>query len=153
MNNIPGEWDNASESWTDFVRAGKDYFRDELNTLGMFRLIGSVKGKLVLDIACGEGYNTRMLARKGAETTGTDISEKLIDQAKVQEEKDQLGIKYYTLDVADLSTLPDKCFDLVTCFMAMIDIENIDMAIQEVKRVMKDDGRFIFSITHSLLWV
>jgi 2-polyprenyl-3-methyl-5-hydroxy-6-metoxy-1,4-benzoquinol methylase len=147
-NRVAKEWDDAAESWVDFVRQGKDYFRDELNNPGMFQLIGNVKDHLVLDVACGEGYNTRILARKGATVTGIDLSKKLIKHAKSQEEKDRLGISYSVSDSTDLSRFPARRFDLVTCFMALMDIENYDAAIREIARIMKDEGRFIFSITH-----
>lgn len=147
-NRVAKEWDDAAESWVDFVRQGKDYFRDELNNPGMFRMIGDVKGQLVLDVACGEGYSTRILAGKGAKVIGIDLSKKLIEYAKSQEEKDGLGIAYYVTDSAVLSRFPANCFDLVTCFMAIMDIEHYEEAIGEIARVMKDDGRFIFSITH-----
>ncbi|HVP17123.1 MAG TPA: class I SAM-dependent methyltransferase [candidate division Zixibacteria bacterium] len=147
-NRVVREWDDAAESWVDFVRQGKDYFRDELNNPEMFRMIGDVEGQLVLDVACGEGYSTRILACKGARVTGIDLSKELIEYAKSQEEKDAFGIDYYVTDSADLSRFPAKRFDLVTCFMAMMDIEHYDEAIGEIARVMKDDARFIFSITH-----
>lgn len=145
---ITKEWDDAAESWVDFVRQGKDYFRDELNLPGMLKLIGNVKGLEVLDVACGEGYNTRILARIGAKITGIDLSREMIEHAKSQEKEDQLGIRYYVSDSADLSRFPARRFDLVTCFMALMDIENYDRTIGEIARVMKDDGRFIFSIPH-----
>lgn len=148
LSRIAREWNDASESWVNFVREGKDYFRDELNNPGMFHLIGEVKHQFVLDIACGEGYNTRILARKGAKVTGIDISKKLVNQAKMQEEKDRLSINYHVLDSANLSIFLDKSFDLVTCFMAIMDIKNYEFAIHEIGRVMKDSGRFIFSLTH-----
>ena len=80
------EWDEAAESWVDFVRQGKDYYRDELNNSAFFRLIGNVKGRLVLDLACGEGYNTRILAKKGAKVVGIDFSAKLM---RLRESKKQ----------------------------------------------------------------
>jgi len=147
-NRVVREWDDAAESWVDFVRQGKDYFRDELNNPGMFRMIGNVKGQLVLDVACGEGYNTRMLSCKGARVTGADLSKVLIGYAKSQEEKDGFGIDYFVADSADLSRFSAERFDLVTCFMAIMDIEHYDKAIGEIARVMKDEGRFVFSITH-----
>lgn len=147
-NRISKEWNDAAESWVDFVRQGKDYFRDELNNPGMFRLIGNTKGLRVLDVACGEGYNTRILARGGARVTGIDLATRLIELAKLQEKKDGLGINYYVLDAANLSRFPAEHFDLVTCFMALMDIENYGGAIGEIERVMKANGRFIFSITH-----
>ena len=145
---IVKQWDAAAESWVDFVRQGKDYYRDELNNPATFKLIRNVKGQLVLDLACGEGYNTRILARKGAITTGVDLSTKLIELARKKEAKEQLGIDYHISDAADLSQFSNNHFRIVTCFMALQDIENYEKAISEVARVLENRGRFVFSIPH-----
>ena len=145
---IAKQWDDAAEAWADFVRQGKDYFRDELNNPAAFRLVGNVKGQLVLDLACGEGYNTRMLARKGAKVTGVDFSTKLIDFARMEEARKSLGIDYQVSDAADLSKFPGNYFDVVTCFMALMDIKNYRRAVSDVSRVLKNCGRFVFSIPH-----
>jgi ubiquinone/menaquinone biosynthesis C-methylase UbiE len=142
------EWDEASESWVDFVRKGKDYYRDELNNPAIFELIGNVKGQLVLDLACGEGYNTRILAGKGAKITGVDFSTKMIELAKIEETKKKFGIDYYIADAADLSMFPNDHFDLVSCSMALQDIKNYEKAISEVARILKSKSRFVFSIPH-----
>lgn len=147
-DDIAKQWDEAVESWSDFVRQGKDYYRDELNNPATFRLVGNVKGKLVLDLACGEGYNTRMLARKGAKVTGVDFSREQIKLAKSEEARESLGVKYYLSDAAPLSRFPDRHFDLVVCFMALQDIKQYEKAISEVERVLKPKGRFVFSIPH-----
>ena len=145
---ISDQWDTAAESWVDFVRKGKDYYRDELNNPAFFSLLGNVRGQLVLDLACGEGYNTRKLARKDAVVTGVDLSQRLIDLAKIEEAEDRLNIDYRLSDAARLKEFPADHFDLVTCFMAMQDIENYEKAISEVRRVLKAKGRFVFSIPH-----
>jgi ubiquinone/menaquinone biosynthesis C-methylase UbiE len=145
---ISDQWDNAAESWVDFVRKGKDYYRDELNNPAFFSLLGSVDGQLVLDLACGEGYNTRKLARKGAVVTGVDFSHRLIDLAKAEEAKVRLKIDYHLSDAARLKEFSADHFDIVTCFMAMQDIENYEKAMSEVCRVLKAKGRFVFSIPH-----
>jgi ubiquinone/menaquinone biosynthesis C-methylase UbiE len=145
---VKQEWDNSSRAWAEFVRTGKDYTRDGLNNPATFDLIGNVEGLVVLDLACGEGYNTRMLARRGAIVTGIDFSESMIDYARVEEENEKLGIQYYNLDAACLRGLADSNFDLVTCFMSLQDIENYRKAISEVSRVLMPGGRFVFSIPH-----
>jgi len=145
---IKKEWNEASEPWKDFVRQGKDYYRDGLNNPATFKLIGNVRGKCVLDLACGEGYNTRILAKKGAKVTGVDFSERLIELAKRQEASETLGICYHVLDASDLKELPSNHFDLVTCFMSLQDIEDYRRAISEVARVLKNHRRFVFSIPH-----
>jgi ubiquinone/menaquinone biosynthesis C-methylase UbiE len=145
---IKREWNNAVESWVDFVRKGKDYYRDELNNPAAFGLIGDVRGQLVLDLACGEGYNTRILAEKGANVTGVDFSEKMIQLAKREEAREKLGIRYYALDATGLKGFSSNSLDLVTCFMSLQDIENYKEAVSEVSRVLRNQGRFVFSIPH-----
>jgi len=141
-------WDVAAEGWVDFVRTGKDYFRDSLNNPPTFKLIGNVKEKKVLDLACGEGYNTRILARKGAKVTGVDHSRKLIYFARAEERRERLGIRYYAMDANCLKGISDSSIDLVTCFMALQDIEDYEGAVAEVARVLKHSGCFVFSIPH-----
>ena len=147
-NDIMKQWDQAAEYWSNFVREGKDYYRDELNNPASFRLIGNVKGKRVLDLACGEGYNTRILARRGATVVAVDFSKSLIELAMQKETEESLGITYYVSDAVDLKELPTNHFDLVTCFMALHDIEHYEDALSEVARVLKEKGRFIFSLPH-----
>jgi 2-polyprenyl-3-methyl-5-hydroxy-6-metoxy-1,4-benzoquinol methylase len=110
------EWDEASGSWANFVREGKDYYRDEMNNPATFRIIGNVKGKQVLDLSCGEGYNTRILTRRGAKVFGVDFSAEMIELAKRVEKKERLGINYRVSDAADLKDFENGRFDVVTCF-------------------------------------
>jgi ubiquinone/menaquinone biosynthesis C-methylase UbiE len=145
---IKREWNDAAEAWVDFVRKGKDYYRDELNNPPTFRLIGDVRDRLVLDLACGEGYNTRILAKKGANVTGVDFSERMIQLAEREEAKEKLGIHYCALDATGLKEFSRNSFDLVTCFMSLQDIENYNEAVSEVARVLRNQGRFVFSIPH-----
>ena len=147
-NDVRKEWDDSAKAWADFVRTGKDHDREGLNNPAAFELIGNIKGLTVLDLGCGEGYNTRILARKGAKVTGIDFSPKQIELALQEEKKENLGIRYKVMDAAKLTGLPDNCFDLVTCFMALQDIENYRKAITETSRVLKPNGRFIFTIPH-----
>ena len=85
---IRKEWNDAAESWVDFVRKGKDYYREGLNNPAAFELIGDVTGLTVLDLACGEGFNTRILASKKAKVIGIDFSEEMIESATQEEKKE-----------------------------------------------------------------
>jgi ubiquinone/menaquinone biosynthesis C-methylase UbiE len=147
-DDLSRKWDEASESWADFVREGKDYYREEMNNPATFRIVGNVRGKNVLDLSCGEGYNTRILAKRGAKVVGVDFSEKMIGLARQTEKKKKLGISYYVSDATDLKEFENESFDVVTCIMALMDVERYEDAISEVARVLGKDGRFVFSITH-----
>ncbi|MGV0816090.1 class I SAM-dependent methyltransferase [Mycolicibacterium boenickei] len=75
-------------------------------------LVGDVKGKAVLDLACGEGFHTRRLKLSGAaRVVGVDLSRRMIDLARAEEQRHSLGIEYVEADAAAYS--PDEPFDLV----------------------------------------
>src|SRR5437762_2935974 len=59
-------WDGNAEAWTKLSRAGYDVYRDHLNTPAFFEMLPDVHGHDGLDIGCGEGHNTRLLAQRGA---------------------------------------------------------------------------------------
>jgi ubiquinone/menaquinone biosynthesis C-methylase UbiE len=144
---ISGEWDEAVDTWSDFLREGKDFFRDEMNKPAFLAVVGDVRGKRILDIGCGEGNISRLYAKMGAEVVGVDFSPKMIDLARRIEKRDKLGIEYVVGDAAKLDGIKGR-FDVVTCFMALMDIERYEYAIHEAARVLKDRGCFIFCITH-----
>lgn len=145
---IQRQWDDATDVWVDFVRTGKDYFRDEMNNPAMFEVLGDINGKKILDLACGEGYNSRIMAKKGAHVTGVDFSEKMIELAIQEENRKKLGIHYHVADANDLHMFKDNTFDIVACFLALQDIEDYRSAIREAARVLKKRGRFVFVIIH-----
>lgn len=147
-DSVQKQWDTAAETWADFVRTRKDYFRDEMNNPAMLELLGDIRGKRILDLGCGEGDNSRIMVRKGAKVTGVDFSKKMIDFAIQQEKNEGFGIDYRVLDASNLHTFKDNMFDIVACFMALQDIEDYQDAIKEASRVLKKRGRFAFAIPH-----
>ncbi|OHD56366.1 MAG: hypothetical protein A2Y33_12220 [Spirochaetes bacterium GWF1_51_8] len=140
-------WDGNADAWTELVRAGYDHYRDLLNTPGFFSILPDIKGKLGLDIGCGEGHNTRLLAKVGAKMTALDISERFILHARGRENIETLGIAYLA---SPAQTLPfdGDSFDFVTAFMSLMDMPEIERVFGEVFRVLKPGGFFQFSILH-----
>jgi ubiquinone/menaquinone biosynthesis C-methylase UbiE len=147
-HSIQQEWNKSAEAWVDFVRTGKDNCRYYMNNPAMFRMLGKIRGKKVLDLGCGEGFNTRMMARRGAEVTGIDFAEKMLSLAKDSEKRDRLGIKYYICNATKLSIFKNSTFDIVSSFMTIQDIANYRQALKEVNRVLKKNGRLVIGTTH-----
>src|ERR671916_3059740 len=87
-------WDGNAEAWTELVRAGYDHYRDGLNTPAFLAMLPGVDGFAGLDLGCGEGHNTRLLAERGARMTGIDISPALVRHAREAEQAHPLGITY-----------------------------------------------------------
>src|SRR5262252_8392625 len=106
-------WNANAAAWTELSRAGFDVYRDLVNTPAFFALLPPVDGLLCLDLGCGEGHNTRLLAGRGARVVAIDVAELFIAAATTQERQ---GICYL---IGDGALLPFRRsgFDAVTAFM------------------------------------
>ncbi len=94
----------------------------------LFKTLGSLHGRRVLDFGCGEGDLTTLLAGMGAKVTGVDISPDLIRLAKEQCRLDRTD-KLARFEVRDLSQKPFKkdSFDFAMCNAVLhhVDIKKI----------------------------
>src|SRR3954463_2591754 len=95
-------WNANAEVWTELSRAGYDVYRDHLNTPAFFEMLPAVDGLSGIDVGCGEGHNTRLLARRGAHMTGIDISDTFIRHAEAEEKRAALGISFRTASAVAL---------------------------------------------------
>lgn len=147
-NEVRECWDRSADAWADFVRTGKDLSRECFNNPATLAMLGDIAGMDVLDLACGEGYNTRLLAGKGARMTGVDFSEKMLELAMAEERRKPLGISYLRRDAARLEGIRDSSFDIVTCLMVYMDFEDIGSVTAEVARVLRPGGFAVISMPH-----
>lgn len=140
-------WDGNAAVWTKLARAGYDVYRDYLNTPAFFAMLPDVNGLKGLDIGCGEGHNTRLLARHGASVTAVDISEVFVQQARQIEEADPQKIDYAAASAVELP-FAKGTFDFATGFMSFMDIPETGSVLAEACRVLRPGGFLQFSITH-----
>ena len=105
--------------------------------------------KRVLDLACGTGNVSALLAQEGYAVTGVDIAPDMIAEAKLKAKRDSLDIEYYVQDAAELA-LPGACFDAcVSLFDSLNYITEpvrLAMAIRRVAHHLVPNGLFIFDI-------
>ncbi len=140
-------WNESADSWTKLARAGFDVYRDQLNTPAFFAMLPDVSGLPGLDIGCGEGHNTRLLAQRGARMSAIDISEVFISHAKDSEREQPLGIDYRVASAVELP-FGDQSFDFATAFMSLMDVPETGRVLAEAYRVLKPRAFLQFSIAH-----
>lgn len=88
-------------------------FRPYVELYTDLKLMGDIEGKVILDVACGDGLYSRLFRQRGAaKVVGMDISAGMIEVARSIEEKTKLGIEYLVHDAAEMPVLGS--FDLVT---------------------------------------
>jgi SAM-dependent methyltransferase len=98
--------------------------------------------KAVLDIACGEGYGSNLLADVAASITGVDISGDAISHAKSSYHKD--NVKFLQGSCADIP-VPDNSVDMVVSFETIEHHDQHEEMMLEIKRVLKADGMLVIS--------
>ena len=141
-------WDQNADLWAEQVRKGWDTYREYYNNPAFLEFVGDPSGKTVLDAGCGEGYNTRLLARRGARMTGVDISGRMIELARREEAREPLGIRYEVASFTDLPMFAASTFDAVVSFMALMDSPDFPSAVRALYRVLKAGGTLAFSMIH-----
>ena len=141
IKKIIEQWNNASEMYSKEQKTSSNHFT---NWQILKEVIGDVKEKNILDAGSGDGSFANELKIMGANVFACDGSVKLIDIAK----RDFKDIDFQLCDITDKLNYVDKKFDLVVSSLVLMDIIDIDKFLMESNRVLKDDGRLIFSIVH-----
>ncbi len=145
---VAAHWDENAAEWVRGVRCGWDIYRTYVNNPAFFALLPELEGLRVLDIGCGEGFNTRLFAERGATVVGIDVSSKMIDAARALEDQTSPAIEYHHTPANDLSRFADASFDAALSTMALMDMSDYAGCIGETARVLKPGGLFQFSILH-----
>jgi SAM-dependent methyltransferase len=102
-----------------------------------------VAGKSVLDLACGEGYGSHLLAQTAAKVVGVDIDPEVVRHAA-----NRYGAGNLTFLTGSITKVPvpeSYGFDLIVCFEAIEHIEDHQSLLSEISRLLKPDGVLLVS--------
>ncbi len=99
-------------------------------------------GKVVLDIASGEGYGSSLLARRALRVYGVDISSEAVEHASKKYQAPNLK---YLQGRADAIPVADNEIELAVSFETLEHHDLHDEMMRELRRVMKVDGLLIIS--------
>ena len=142
-------WDAGADAWLQFVRSGADYYRTHVHGPALLNACAVALGEEVLDLGCGEGFFTRALAKRGGRVLGIELSTKMLEYARAEEARQPLGIRYQLGSAARLEEqFASGTFDLVSSCMAIQDMSNPAGCIAGSARLLRPNGRMVFSVPH-----
>ncbi|HEY2894391.1 MAG TPA: class I SAM-dependent methyltransferase [Pirellulales bacterium] len=128
-----------------YQRSKQQPWRTHIESFTLMELAGDPSGQSVLDVACGEGFYTRMLRTQGAaRVAGVDLSEGMIELGRKQEAVHGLGIEYSVGDARDLAFKDE--FDLAVAAYLLNyapDRQELELMCRGVARCLKPGGRFV----------
>lgn len=142
MHECKGFWDKNAGRYDRFMRKDRAAYEK------MYELIRPVvKAKTVLEVATGTGLIAKSIVNAAAHIEATDASAKMILEAKRANQSAKLHFS-----VQDMFRLPyaQKSFDVVIASNALHIVPHPEKALQEIRRVLKDDGVLIApTFTHA----
>ena len=131
-------WKTSAPSWIKRTGDQGDFSRQYVLDAPMLARVEVALPSDALDVRCGEGRFCRKLKDLGVATVGLDPVPAMIEAAQCQDNGGQ-----YTLGFAEQLPFADENFDLVVTYLSLLDIDDPAIAISEMVRVLKPNGRVI----------
>jgi SAM-dependent methyltransferase len=135
-------WEDEADNWVKFARTpGHDaywHYRDSF-----FDKIVPKPGRVTLEVGSGEGRVTRDLMSRGHRVVSLDGSPTLLRHAIDLDPTLRYGL-------ADAVNLPVRSgsIDLVVAYNSLMDFDDLPSAVDEIARVLSDEGFLCICITH-----
>lgn len=111
----------------------------------LVRFAGIARGESVLDVGTGTGVVAITAARAGAQVTGLDLTPELLEQARENSRIAQQEQIVWTEGDAEQLPYPDASFDVVVSQFGHMFAPRPEVAIAEMRRVLKPGGRVAFA--------
>lgn len=137
-------WEQTSAWWqAEFTDGADAEYVEQILPLAAHHLAGAER---VLDVGCGEGQVARRAAEGGAVVVGVDPT-----WAQLSVALRRGGGPRYSSALASALPFRTGAFDAVVACLVFEHINDVDLALGEVSRVLADGGRFVFFLNHPLL--
>lgn len=106
----------------------------------LIQLVG--KNKKILDLGCSNGFVSKLIKDKGNDVYGVDISASLVKKTS------RLGIKTFTADLENEIPFRKETFDVVVAGEVIEHIKDTDKFLQEIYRILKNDGYLVLTTSN-----
>ena len=136
-------WDANAEDWIRWSRSPElDHGFWRMGLPWLLDLLPA-PGRLTLDVGCGEGRLSRVLASRGHRVVGIESSPALAAAARE-------GEPATAVLEADAAAMPldGGAADLAVASMVLMNVDDLTGVVAEVARVLEPSGTFVFSVVH-----
>ena len=133
-----------SEIRTKFIKLE---LKEHFNLTNKKNILNGLK---ILDLGCGGGIATEPLCRLGANISGIDQSESLINVAKIHAKKMKLKINYQCTSIEEINKL-NKRYDVIIALELLEHVNNLEQFCNLITNLLKEDGLIILSTINKTL--
>jgi len=96
----------------------------------------------ILDLGCGTGSVSLLLAELGHEVTGVDLSRRMLERARAKARATDVAVEFHAGD-AEALPYSENTFDIVTARHLIWTLPGPEQAITEWRRVLRPGGRLV----------
>lgn len=138
-------WGKRSESFLSQRRAelhsdmAKKWLEEIYKQIGDKKETGEEKPRKILDVGCGTGFFTVLLAKQGYDVIGTDLTPEMVEKSRTLAKEEQAGCEFLQMDAEKLE-FPDETFDMVISRNLTWTLPDVEHAYKEWIRVLKKGG-------------
>jgi len=146
--NLKKNWNKMSESYQK--EFGKMWGTRKFSS-GAEDFLGNVRGKKIVELGCGAGQTSITLSKRGAACSGIDFSREQIEYGRFLAKKEKAKVNFVLGDLNNLDgRFPKNYFDIAFSIFAFQYIENLDRLFASVRKILKKNGLFVFSLDHPI---
>ncbi len=102
-------------------------------------------GRKVIDIGCGGGILAESMARKGADVTGIDLSEKALKVADLHSLESGVAVRYKLIAAEQMAAEEADQYDVVTCMEMLEHVPDPAAIVKAAATLVKPGGKVFFS--------
>jgi len=137
-------WNRVAEDWEIQVGENGDDNRQMNSDPVLWKFAGDVSGLDVLDAGCGSGYLSRKLAVQGAQVVGIDFAENMVELARTNAP----DLDFRVDSCTSLGTVESNSVDLVISNYVLMDVSDLEAAVNSFFRVCRKGGNAIVVFSH-----
>ena len=134
--------EGLTESYARWRSGRLGEITDALEQQLLFELLGSVAGRQLLDVGCGDGALATELTRRGAIVTGLDADPAMIAAARRRAEIEATQLRLIE-GQAEKLPFDDAAFDYVLAVTVLCFVPDAKRAVMEMARVLRPGGRLV----------
>lgn len=135
----------AYSEWSETYDSDRNLTRD-LDQAVVKKYLAGSSFKRALEIGCGTGKNTPVLANVAEQVVALDFSPGMIAKAKAK-----LSLPNVNFQITDINNdwpCAEASFDLISCNLMLEHVENLSHIFQEASRVLMPGGQFFVCELH-----
>lgn len=148
MNNmdIEKDWNEMAQAYEEFT-SGENSYSNKIEWRAIKTMLPNLKDKRVVDLGCGTGRFSFLLEEfQPKQIVGLDMSEAMIEIGK--EIKNQRGsiVQFLHKNIEDIFEIQDNSFDFVFSSTTLHYIENLNVVMREIYKILAKEGTCILSV-------